>query len=130
MANNDNLKDILDFQSYNKNLDDQMNNDLTLADENDVSNIPIVFTKGTTPDILNRIRGEFCVCEFIIGSDTMVTKSGIMYNVGLSYFTLYNITNNEYVVCDIYSLKFITVPRKEQNQYIIPSQRQRKNRRY
>ncbi len=111
MDREDNLRGIFNGQNYNNHLDNQMDNNFEAEKDSDGSNISSVFTAGTTPDILNRIKGEYCICEFIIGSDTLITKSGIMYNVGLSYFTLFNITNNEYIVCDIYAVKFITVPR-------------------
>lgn len=129
MDREDNLNGIFSGQNYNKHLDNQMDNNFEQEKDSDGSNVPSIFTAGTTPDILNRIKGEYCVCEFVIGSDTLITKSGIMYNVGLSYFTLFNISNNEYIVCDIYSVKFITVPRTDVISQRNISSNQRRNRR-
>lgn len=129
MDREDNLRGIFNGQNYNNHLDNQMDNNFEVQKDSDGSNISSVFTAGTTPDILNRIKGEYCICEFVIGSDTLITKSGIMYNVGLSYFTLFNITNNEYIVCDIYAVKFITVPRSNTVSQRNIVSNQRRNRR-
>jgi len=118
MEREDNLNNILNRQMESASgLDGKMNGALNISLNNSEENVPTEVVAGTTPDILNRIKGEFCVCEFLVGSNTLVTKQGIMYNVGLSYFTLYNISDNEYIICDIYAVKFITLPRGNLRDY-------------
>ncbi|MCQ4795527.1 hypothetical protein [Anaerofustis stercorihominis] len=133
MEREDNLNNILNGQmSSSSGLDGKMNStntNQTTIMEGDGSNIPPEFTAGTTPSILNTIKGEFCICEFLIGSDTLVSKQGIIYSVGLSYFTLYNVENNEYIICDIYSVKFITLPRGNMRDYMPSSPNNNNSRR-
>ncbi|MCR2033200.1 hypothetical protein [Anaerofustis stercorihominis] len=135
MEREDNLNNILNGQmSSSSGLDGKMNGtntgSATIMDS-DGSNVPPEFVSGTTPAILNRIIGEFCICEFLIGSDTLVSKQGIMYSVGLSYFTLYNVENNEYIICDIYAVKFVTLPRGNMRDYMpsASNNNSRRNRR-
>lgn len=133
MEREDNLNNILNGQmSSSSGLDGKMNStntNQTTITENDGSNVPPEFITGTTPAILNTIVGEFCICEFLIGSDTTATKQGIMYSAGLSYFTLYNVENNEYIICDIYSVKFITLPRGNMRDYMTSSSNNNNSRR-
>ncbi len=75
MEREDNLNNILNGGGLNNNIDTQMNN---ISNENSGNggDIPSIYTVGTTPDVLNRIKGEYCICEFVVGSDTLVTKEG------------------------------------------------------
>lgn len=52
--------------------------------------------------------GIFVVCEFLIGTVLIVRRDGILYSVGNNFLTLYQEEDDRYVVCDLYSLKFIT----------------------
>ena len=45
--------------------------------------------------------------EFLIGVDRTVRKQGILYFVGTSYVTLFDDMANNYIVCDLYSIKFV-----------------------
>ena len=64
--------------------------------------------RGSMQQMLSDNLGQFVVCEFMIGSGTLVRKEGVLYNVGRSYLTLYEEINMHYVVCDIFSIKFVT----------------------
>ena len=48
------------------------------------------------------------MCEFLVGTQAMTRKEGILYSVGRSYLTLYEETSQTFVVCDIFSVKFVT----------------------
>ena len=48
------------------------------------------------------------LCEFLVGTQAMSRKEGILYAVGRSYVTLYEEASQNFVVCDIFSLKFVT----------------------
>ncbi len=63
---------------------------------------------GSIQQVLFMNKGEAVICEFLIGSSNLVTKSGTLYAVADKYFVLYHPNNNTYTVCDIYSVKFIT----------------------
>ncbi|MCI8407130.1 MAG: hypothetical protein HFE43_09100 [Oscillospiraceae bacterium] len=63
---------------------------------------------GSIQQILNDNLGSFVVCDFLIGTENMVHKEGILYFVGRNYVTLYEEVSMTYIVCDIFSIKFIT----------------------
>ena len=64
--------------------------------------------RGSMQQIMAMNLGEYVQCDFLIGTDNLLTKSGYLYDVGLKYFVLYNLESQNYVVCDIFNLKFIT----------------------
>lgn len=59
--------------------------------------------------ILRKALGYYVVCEFLIGTTLIVEKDGILYSSGINYATLYQAEYNRFVVCDLYSLKFLTI---------------------
>lgn len=63
---------------------------------------------GSMQEILCSNQGHYVICEFLIGNQTLVEKSGILYAVGVSYLVLYQPDEGEYTVCDLYALKFAT----------------------
>ena len=64
--------------------------------------------RGSMQQILADNLGNFVVCEFLVGTQAMTRKEGILYNVGRSYLTLYEENSQTFVVCDIFSVKFVT----------------------
>ena len=50
--------------------------------------------------------GQYVVMEFLIGTQQLVRKQGILYLVGTDYVVLYDDVLNRYLVCDLYSIKF------------------------
>lgn len=58
--------------------------------------------------ILRSNIGQPVSCEFLIGTNTIVRREGFLYSSGVNYMTLYQPNENRYMVCDIYSLKFIS----------------------
>ncbi len=52
--------------------------------------------------------GEYCLIDFLIGTQNLVRKEGILYDVGMSFITLYEPRSKNYIVCDFYSIKFVT----------------------
>ena len=47
------------------------------------------------------------MATFLVGTQSTVSWEGILYDVGNDYVTLYQQGRDRYVVCDIYSLKYI-----------------------
>ncbi len=64
--------------------------------------------QGSMQQILSEYLGHFVVCEFLVGTQAMTKKQGILYSVGRSYLTLYEEISRTFVVCDIFSVKFVT----------------------
>ena len=64
--------------------------------------------RGSMQQILSDNLGSYVMCEFLVGTQAMTRKEGILYSVGRSYLTLYEETSQTFVVCDIFSVKFVT----------------------
>lgn len=62
---------------------------------------------GSMQMILASNIGEYVVVEFLIGTERLMRKQGLLYHVGTSYITLYDDRNNLFIVCDIFSIKFV-----------------------
>lgn len=62
---------------------------------------------GSMQYILAQNIGQFVVVEFLIGTEQMVRKQGVLYHVGRSYVTLYDESANNFIVCDVFSVKFV-----------------------
>ena len=63
---------------------------------------------GSMQQFLNDNLGEYVVIEFLIGTQTMAQKAGILYAVGTSVITLYQELTQTFITCDIFSIKFVT----------------------
>lgn len=64
--------------------------------------------RGSMQEILSDNLGQYVVCEFLVGTQAMTRKEGLLYSVGRAYVTLYDETAQTFVVCDIFSIKFVT----------------------
>lgn len=47
--------------------------------------------------------------EFLIGSGAMTDRSGTLLQVGASYILIRLIDSDDIMMCDIYSIKFVTI---------------------
>lgn len=63
---------------------------------------------GSMQQFLNDNLGEYVIIEFLIGTQTLTQKAGILYSVGTSVVTLYEEVSQTFVTCDIFSVKFVT----------------------
>ena len=68
---------------------------------------------GSWQQVLSNNIGEYCVIDFLIGTSGLVQKEGILYDVGMSFVTLFDPRAEDYVVCDFYSIKFVTFPARK-----------------
>lgn len=65
--------------------------------------------QGSIQQILKDNTGQYVDVEFLIGSGALTTRSGILYAVGVNYIVLYDRKNDRYLICDLYSIKFVTI---------------------
>ncbi len=65
--------------------------------------------RGSVAAILQQNLGLYVICEFLIGTENIVAREGILYNVGINFITLYQEEDDRYMLCDLYSLKFIAI---------------------
>ncbi len=63
--------------------------------------------RGSMQAILAQNIGAYVVVEFLIGTQEIVRKQGMLYFVGRSFVTLYDEAVNNFIVCDIFSVKFV-----------------------
>lgn len=64
---------------------------------------------GSMQEALADNLGLYAVCEFVVGTQNMQTKAGILYSVGRSFLVLYDEQQQNFIMCDIFSIKFATL---------------------
>lgn len=64
--------------------------------------------QGSWQQALRDNEGQYCLIDFLIGTENIVRKEGILYDVGVSFVVLYEPQSGNYVVCDLYAIKFVT----------------------
>lgn len=64
--------------------------------------------RGSMQEIFSDNLGQYVVCEFLIGTQATTRKEGILYSVARNYIVLYEEASHTFVVCDIFSIKFVT----------------------
>ena len=73
-------------------------------------NSPEILTNPIyTPAFLRQQIGRLMRVEFLIGTNNITDRIGILEDVGASYILLRSFENDSLVYCDIYSIKFITI---------------------
>ena len=73
-------------------------------------NSPEILTNSIyTPAFLREYIGRLMRVEFLIGTNNLVDRIGILADVGASYILLRSLENDSLVYCDIYSIKFVTI---------------------
>ena len=65
--------------------------------------------KGYIPNYLESNIGRNVRAEFIIGTSQYADKTGILKEVGINYFVLHDVNSRTDVMCDLYSVKFVTM---------------------
>jgi len=65
--------------------------------------------KGYIPNYLASNIGRSVRAEFIIGTSQYADKTGILTEVGFNYFVLHDVNSRTDTMCDLYSVKFVTV---------------------
>jgi hypothetical protein len=70
---------------------------------------PMVSEVYYTPGYLATLIGKFVRAEFIIGTNQYIDKTGVLINVGVNFFVLRDPNFGTSIMCDLYSMKFITV---------------------
>ena len=63
--------------------------------------------EGSVQQLLADNLGHYVQIDFLVGVQTLVRRSGIIYAVGRSFVVLYDETNQNFVMCDVFSAKFV-----------------------
>lgn len=61
------------------------------------------------PGFLASIIGRNVKAEFIVGTSQYVEKTGKLVDVGVNYFVLQDINSRTNIMCDLYSVRFVTI---------------------
>ncbi len=83
----------------------QLNNNTTSP-----SNMPETLTNSIyTPGFLRNYIGKLVKVEFLIGTNNLQDRIGVLLEVGASYIVLRSVQDNNLLYCDIFSIKFVTI---------------------
>jgi len=63
---------------------------------------------GSMQQVLQDNIGKYVIVEFFMGTNTLQQKEGYLYDVAAQYIVLFDEINLHYVVCDVFSIKFVT----------------------
>lgn len=69
---------------------------------------PPLTERGYIPYYLSTIIGKNVRAEFVIGAGSMMDKTGVLREVGINYFVLEDYVSHARIMCDLYSVKFVT----------------------
>lgn len=73
-------------------------------------NQPEIITNSMyTPAFLRNQIGKLVRIEFLIGTNNLTDRIGILEDVGISYVLLRSIESGNILYCDIYSIKFVAI---------------------
>ncbi len=81
------------------------------VDLSTVQGPPPAAEEGFIPYYLASNIGRAVRAEFIVGTSQYVDKAGVIKEVGVNYFVLYDTNARADIMCDLYSVKFVTIPR-------------------
>ena len=65
--------------------------------------------RGYIPYYLTGNIGKDVRAEFIVGTSQYVDKVGRLIEVGINYFVLEDVNSGTHIMCDLYSVKFVTI---------------------
>lgn len=63
--------------------------------------------RGSMQNYLADNIGEYVVIEFLIGTSQIIRKQGVLYSVGTGVVTLYDEEYDNFITCDVFSVKFV-----------------------
>ncbi len=60
------------------------------------------------PGYLSSLIGKNVRAEFLLGGSVYTDRTGIVREVGVNYFVLEELVSHALIMCDLYSVKFVT----------------------
>ncbi|MCH5286846.1 MAG: hypothetical protein J1E43_05465 [Christensenellaceae bacterium] len=64
--------------------------------------------QGSMQQVLQENIGSYVIVDFLIGTGNLDTRQGVLYTVASQFLVLFDDINLRYIVCDIFSVKFVT----------------------
>ena len=81
------------------------------------SSSPEIMTNNLyTPAFLRNYIGHLVRVEFLIGTNNLTDRVGILEEVGASYILLRALESTNLLYCDIYSIKFVSIAQRAMQQ--------------
>jgi len=71
--------------------------------------VPIINNPLYNQGWLQTQIGKYIRVDFLLGTGTFQDRSGILQEVGISFIILKDVNTNDLTMCDIYSIRFVTV---------------------
>ncbi len=103
-------KEDLDTREVATNFSNDNGNATAIPNGMNNNIMPEVLTNAIyTPAFLRTQIGRLMRVEFLIGTNNLVDRIGVLADVGASYILLRSFENDSLVYCDLYSIKFITI---------------------
>ncbi|MDD2481030.1 MAG: hypothetical protein WCY24_06105 [Lutispora sp.] len=68
---------------------------------------PVVMETQYTQGFLKTQIGSKVKIEFLIGTNMLVDREGVLLDVGVSYIIINETETDDLLLCDIYSIKFV-----------------------
>ncbi len=63
---------------------------------------------GSMQQVLQENIGKYVIVDFFMGTGNLQQREGYLYDVASQFIVLFDEINLHYVVCDIFSIKFVT----------------------
>lgn len=63
---------------------------------------------GSLQQVLQDNIGKYVIVEFFMGTSVFQQREGYLYDVAAQYIVIFDDINLQYVVCDMFSIKFVT----------------------
>lgn len=70
---------------------------------------PVYQDIGYTQGFLRSQIGRYVKIEFLVGTGMILDREGTLIDVGISYVVIKEAETDDNVMCDIYSIKFVTI---------------------
>ncbi len=64
--------------------------------------------RGSFQQLFLLNEGKTVKIDFLVGSSTLTSQTGVVYAVTTQYVVLYQPARDTYVACDNFSIKFVT----------------------
>lgn len=64
--------------------------------------------QGSMQQVLQENIGNYVIVDFLIGTNGLTSRQGILYSVATQFLVLFDEFESRYIVCDIFSVKFVT----------------------
>jgi len=70
---------------------------------------PPATEQGYIPAFLASNIGKNVRAEFVLGTGMFTDRTGKLIEVGVNYFVLEDVNSRTHIMCDLYSVKFVTL---------------------